>query len=262
MDVWGTRRRPTAELPEGVTRLVDQSEIRTALPDVDALVLACPLTPETKLLIGAPEVAAMKKGAVLVNIARGGVIDEPALIAALTSGRMRSPPSTFRDGAPAPGQSSLDPAERDLLAAFREHGSRREPPHRRSFPGQSAALSRRQAAAQPVRPGSGLLSESRCATLAWQQRVRPQSRGSRASRRPSPRKLTESTVKRMQRPGGIASHGRDAQPGAGGIQQVPPARNRRLDAEAEEAEGRFSRIACPTAKVAATVIGPMALGRI
>ena len=89
MDVWGTRRRPTAELPEGVTRLVDQSDIRTALPDVDALVLACPLTPETKLLIGAPEVAALKKGAVLVNIARGGVIDEPALIAALTSGRMK-----------------------------------------------------------------------------------------------------------------------------------------------------------------------------
>ena len=89
MDVWGTRRRPGGELPEGVTRWVDQSEIRKALPDVDALVLACPLTPETKLLIGAPEIAALKKGAVLVNIARGGVIDEPALIAALTSGRMK-----------------------------------------------------------------------------------------------------------------------------------------------------------------------------
>ena len=50
-----------------------------ALPDVDALVLACPLTPETKLLIGAPEIAALKKGAVLVNIARGGVIESPRL---------------------------------------------------------------------------------------------------------------------------------------------------------------------------------------
>ena len=62
MDVWGTRRRPGGELPEGVTRWVDQSEIRKALPDVDALVLACPLTPETKLLIGAPEIAALEAG--------------------------------------------------------------------------------------------------------------------------------------------------------------------------------------------------------
>ncbi|WP_293862786.1 D-2-hydroxyacid dehydrogenase [uncultured Alsobacter sp.] len=89
MDVWGTRRSPGGEMPEGVTRWVAQSEIRAALPHVDALVLSCPLTEETKGLIGAADIAALKPGAVIVNIARGQVIDEPAMTAALASGHIR-----------------------------------------------------------------------------------------------------------------------------------------------------------------------------
>lgn len=89
MDVWGTRRSPGGDLPEGVTRWVSQSHLREALPEVDALVLSCPLTEETRGLIGAAEIAALKPGSVIVNIARGLVIDEPAMIAALASGHIR-----------------------------------------------------------------------------------------------------------------------------------------------------------------------------
>jgi phosphoglycerate dehydrogenase-like enzyme len=54
----------------------------------DAVVLATPLTPETRGLIGAAELAAMRPGSFLINIARGAVVDEPALIAALQSGQI------------------------------------------------------------------------------------------------------------------------------------------------------------------------------
>ena len=89
MDVWATRRVLGGDLPEGVTRWIAQGEIRAALSEVDALVLACPLTPETTRLIGAAEIAAMKRGSVLVNIARGGVIDEAALVGALADRHLR-----------------------------------------------------------------------------------------------------------------------------------------------------------------------------
>ncbi|PZG47002.1 D-2-hydroxyacid dehydrogenase [Spongiactinospora gelatinilytica] len=64
------------------------TEIREALTGADALVLACPLTDETRGLIGLAELAALAPGAVVVNIARGPVIDEPALVDALSSGRL------------------------------------------------------------------------------------------------------------------------------------------------------------------------------
>ncbi len=54
----------------------------------DAVTLHVPLTPATRYLIGAAELALMKPGAVLVNTARGGVVDETALLAALQSGQL------------------------------------------------------------------------------------------------------------------------------------------------------------------------------
>lgn len=89
MEVWGARRRLDGALPEGVTRIVGQARLAEVLPLTDALVLICPLTPETRGLVGRAEIEAMKPGAVLVNIARGGVVDEPAMIEALAGGRLR-----------------------------------------------------------------------------------------------------------------------------------------------------------------------------
>lgn len=56
------------------------------LPKVDVLSLHCPLSDETRGLIGAAELARMKPAAILINTARGGIVDEPALLAALLRG--------------------------------------------------------------------------------------------------------------------------------------------------------------------------------
>jgi phosphoglycerate dehydrogenase-like enzyme len=85
LEVWGARRTRAAPLPEGVTRVLPLADLASVLGEVDALILACPLTSETEGLIGAAELAAMRQGALLVNVARGRVVDEPALIEALRS---------------------------------------------------------------------------------------------------------------------------------------------------------------------------------
>lgn len=58
------------------------------LAETDVLSLHAPLTPQTRDLIGAAELALMPKGAIVINTARGGLIDEPALAKALASGHI------------------------------------------------------------------------------------------------------------------------------------------------------------------------------
>ena len=58
------------------------------LPRVDVLSLHCPLTEQTRNLIGQAQLAAMKPGAILINTARGGMVDETALLQALEGGRL------------------------------------------------------------------------------------------------------------------------------------------------------------------------------
>lgn len=58
------------------------------LPQVDVLSLHCPLTPQTRGMIGAQELARMKPDALLINTARGGLIDEAALATALRNGKL------------------------------------------------------------------------------------------------------------------------------------------------------------------------------
>ena len=65
---------------EGV---IGPEEWRARLGQFDWVILAVPATPETDGMIGAAELAAMKSDAVIINIARGSVIDQPALVAAL-----------------------------------------------------------------------------------------------------------------------------------------------------------------------------------
>lgn len=62
--------------------------LEDALPEADFVVLACPLTPATRGLIDAAALARMKPAAFLVNVARGAVVDESALGAALAAGRL------------------------------------------------------------------------------------------------------------------------------------------------------------------------------
>ena len=87
MKVTGIRRSPKRD-DDPCDRVCPPSELRSLLPQTDWLVLACPLTPETKNLVDAEMLAALPKGSRLVNIARGEVVDEPALIASLQSGHL------------------------------------------------------------------------------------------------------------------------------------------------------------------------------
>lgn len=64
------------------------ADLPTLLPRCDFLTVHTPLTPETTNLIGARELAQMKKGARVLNCARGGIINEEALVEALTSGQL------------------------------------------------------------------------------------------------------------------------------------------------------------------------------
>ena len=74
--------RPTP----GFDRVIARNDLIKAAPDFDYLVALAPLTPETRGIVGEKLLAAMKPSAFLVNVARGGVVDEPALIKALEAG--------------------------------------------------------------------------------------------------------------------------------------------------------------------------------
>jgi D-2-hydroxyacid dehydrogenase (NADP+) len=89
MRVIGVRR--TARPAPGVAdEVIAQAGLARALGEADVVALTCPLTPETEGLIGAAALAALKPGALLINVARGKVIDEAALLAALADGRVRA----------------------------------------------------------------------------------------------------------------------------------------------------------------------------
>ncbi len=90
MTVWASARdaRPERAPELGVDRVWPRDGLRTMLAGANATVLATPLTPETDGMIGAAEIAAMRRGSTLVNIARGAVVDELALLAALRDGHI------------------------------------------------------------------------------------------------------------------------------------------------------------------------------
>lgn len=91
MRVVGTRRRVTAgeALPDGFSRLESEDRLHELLAESDGVVVCCQLTPATNQLIGHDAFAAMKTGTILVNVARGEIIDEEALVGALASGKLR-----------------------------------------------------------------------------------------------------------------------------------------------------------------------------
>ncbi len=80
----GRRDDPEIERETGARRL----PLDTLLAEADVISLHVPLTPETRHLIGAPELARMKPTALLINTARGPIVDEAALVEALRAGRI------------------------------------------------------------------------------------------------------------------------------------------------------------------------------
>jgi D-2-hydroxyacid dehydrogenase (NADP+) len=105
MTVIGVKREPRS-VP-GVEHLVTPAQLLDTLPEADFVALTCPLTPETEGLIGASALAAMKPGAYLINVARGRVVDERALIKALTQGTLAGAALDCVHEEPLPPESEL-----------------------------------------------------------------------------------------------------------------------------------------------------------
>jgi glyoxylate/hydroxypyruvate reductase A len=91
MRVIGTRRspQPDAPLPPGFSVLGGPAELDGLLAESDFVAVCCHWTPETTGLFNAQRFAAMKPGAVIVNVARGEILDEDALVGALQSDHLR-----------------------------------------------------------------------------------------------------------------------------------------------------------------------------
>ncbi|MFI5231744.1 MAG: D-2-hydroxyacid dehydrogenase [Gemmatimonadales bacterium] len=87
--VTGIRRHPDKGVPPGFQRVAGPGALDAELPAADVIVLTAPLTPETRTLLTARRLALLPQGAIVSNIGRGALIDEPALVGALTSGRLR-----------------------------------------------------------------------------------------------------------------------------------------------------------------------------
>ncbi len=102
MRVLGIRRSAAPD-----TELLHYVSLAQALPQADYLVVACPLTENTRRMIGAAELASMKPGARLINVARGPVVDEAALAMALRSDALAGAALDVFSTQPLPTSSPL-----------------------------------------------------------------------------------------------------------------------------------------------------------
>lgn len=87
MRVIGTRRSDSPS-PKFIEKVGKPTDLMKFLPEADVVVLAVPLTPETKHMIAKPAFDAMKSGSYLINIARGQVVDTTAMLEALKTGKL------------------------------------------------------------------------------------------------------------------------------------------------------------------------------
>ena len=99
----GVSRRPCVD---GFDKIYPISELRAAVSEGDIIIFCLPLTKETEHLADGEIFSAMKDGAVIVNISRGGIIDTEALISELKSGRLRAALDVFEQE-PLPVDSPL-----------------------------------------------------------------------------------------------------------------------------------------------------------
>ena len=94
---YSNRKRLPPELEKGATFHANADDM---LPHCDFLSINAPMTPETRKWVNAERIAKLPKGAVVVNTARGGVVDDEALIGALKSGRLAAAGIDVFDGEP------------------------------------------------------------------------------------------------------------------------------------------------------------------
>lgn len=106
MRVIGSRRRP-GDLPEGVDEIYGPDRWHEMLAEADHVAIGLPLTPRTHHLFGEAEFTAMKPTAYIYNTSRGAIIDQDALIQALTSGDIAGAGLDVTTPEPLPSDSAL-----------------------------------------------------------------------------------------------------------------------------------------------------------
>jgi phosphoglycerate dehydrogenase-like enzyme len=124
MRVIGLRRQPA--LGHGAADAAHpMSDLNALLPDADFVALTCPLTPETENLIDAASLARMTPSAYLVNVARGRVVDEPALVDALAGRQIAGAALDVTIEEPLPPASPLWDIEHVLITPHTAGETRR-----------------------------------------------------------------------------------------------------------------------------------------
>jgi D-2-hydroxyacid dehydrogenase (NADP+) len=116
MTVYGISRTPRAV--EGIDKVFTRDNMAEAVADVDFLVVLLPLGPDTEKIVGRETFAAMKPSACLINVARGGVVDEAALIEALQSGAIAGAGLDVYETDPLPEESPLWDLENVFMTPF------------------------------------------------------------------------------------------------------------------------------------------------
>jgi phosphoglycerate dehydrogenase-like enzyme len=106
MRVWGVTRSGLGDSAHA-EKIVPVSQLEEALPHADYVVIAAPETSETRHLIGAAQIARMKPGARLINVGRGSLLDESALIRALEQGALGGAALDVTSVEPLPHDSAL-----------------------------------------------------------------------------------------------------------------------------------------------------------
>lgn len=117
------------EKPEYISELqpTNRENLHRLLERSDVVMMACPLTAETYHLISTDELAAMKPTAYLINVTRGGIIDEPALVTALKNGEIAGAGLDVVEKEPLAADSPLWDAPNLILTPHRAGASQHRP---------------------------------------------------------------------------------------------------------------------------------------
>ncbi len=114
MRVWGVTRSGKGD-GSVAEKIVPATHLDEVLPEADYILIAAPETQETRRLIGAAQFARMKRTARLINIARGSLLDEAALVRVLGSGALGGAALDVTSTEPLPAESALWKAPNLLL---------------------------------------------------------------------------------------------------------------------------------------------------
>jgi phosphoglycerate dehydrogenase-like enzyme len=114
MHVVGTRARPQPMI--NVDEVAAATDLAALLPRADFIAVCTPLTPATRGLIRAAELALAKPGAILADVSRGGIVDQAALAEALTKGPLAAAVLDVFETEPLPGDSPLWALENAIIS--------------------------------------------------------------------------------------------------------------------------------------------------